>query len=49
MPKPEAGNGNLGRVKDGEAVLILAERGGYYFFETSDGRQGWNGTKWFVS
>ena len=47
MPKPEAGNGNLGTVKDGNAVLILAERSGYYFFQTDDGRQGWNGKNWF--
>lgn len=47
MPKPEAGNGNLGTVQDGKAVLILAERSGYYFFQTNDGHQGWNGKMWF--
>ena len=47
MPKPKSGNGNLGRVKDGEVVTILAEKGSYYFFVTDDGRYGWNGKKWF--
>lgn len=49
MPKPESGNGNLGKVYHGKTVTILAERNGYYFFETSDGRLGWNGKVWFVS
>lgn len=47
MPKPQAGNGHLGTVDDGEIVTILAEHGGYYFFETDDGRQGWNGKTFF--
>lgn len=47
MPKPEQGNGNLGTVSSGETVTILAEKNGYYFFQTADGRYGWNGEKWF--
>ncbi len=47
MPKPKQGNGNLGTVNSGETVTVYAERNGYYYFETSDGRFGWNGTKWF--
>ena len=49
MPMPDNGHGNLGTVKDGEEVLILAERNGYYFFETDDGRSGWNGKKYFTA
>lgn len=47
MPKPESGNGNLGTVAYGEEVSILAEYAGYYFFQTEDGRYGWNGKMWF--
>lgn len=47
MPKPKAGNGNLGTVDEGTVVTILAQRGSYYFFETDDGRMGWNGKKYF--
>lgn len=47
MPKPQQGNGNLGTVASGETVTILAEKNGYYFFQTEDGRYGWNGEKWF--
>ncbi len=47
MPMPESGHGNLGTVANGEEVTILAERNGYYFFETEDGRYGWNGKMWF--
>lgn len=49
MPVPESGNGNLGTVRDGETVTVLAERNGYYFFETDDGRSGWNGKKYFTA
>lgn len=49
MPMPENGHGNLGGVKDGEIVTILAERNGYYFFETSKGYMGWNGKKFFTT
>ena len=48
MPKPQSGNGNLGWVGDGKEVTILARRGAYYFFETANGRQGWNGKKYFT-
>ena len=47
MPKPKSGNGNLGTVANGAKVTILAEKDGYYFFQTQDGRYGWNGQKWF--
>ena len=47
MPEPEAGHGNLGTVKHGTSVYILAKRNGYYFFVTEDGYMGWNGTKYF--
>lgn len=47
MPMPKPGNGNLGTVAYGETVTILAEQTGYYFFQTEDGRYGWNGKVWF--
>ena len=47
MPMPEKGHGNLGVVESGEEVTVLAERDGYYFFQTADGRCGWNGSRWF--
>ncbi len=48
MPVPKSGNGNLGTVKNGTAVTILAQKSGYYYFEISDGRRGWNGAKFFT-
>lgn len=47
MPQPEKGHGNLGVVQSGEEVEVLAEQNGFYFFQTADGRYGWNGEKWF--
>ncbi len=47
MPKPSTGHGNLGTVACGEEVTILAEQDGFCFFQTEDGRYGWNGEKWF--
>ena len=47
MPVPKAGNGVLGKVRSNKTVYILAERGGFYFFMTKDGRFGWNGKKYF--
>ena len=47
MPMPQKGHGNLGTVKNGSKVTILAKENGFYFFRTSDGRYGWNGTKFF--
>ena len=48
MPKPKAGNGNLGAIVDGEIVTILAEKNGFYFFMSKEGYLGWNGTKYFT-
>lgn len=48
MPKPEKGNGHLGTVRSGTIVTILARRGSFFFFETEDGEQGWNGKKFFA-
>ena len=48
MPKPEKGNGHLGTVRSGSEVTILAECAGFFFFETEDGHQGWNGKKYFA-
>ena len=48
MPKPEKGNGHLGTVECGSIVTILARRGPFFFFETEDGEQGWNGRKFFA-
>ena len=48
MPKPKSGNGNLGTVGNGTEVTILAETNSYYFFETADGRCGWNGKSYFT-
>ena len=45
MPTPKDGNGVLGTVANGTRVTVLAEKSGYYFFQTSDGRMGWNGGK----
>ena len=47
MPMPEEGNGNLGLVAHGTPVTILADMGGFWFFQTEDGRCGWNGAKFF--
>ena len=47
MPMPEKGHGNLGVVQSGEEVEVLAERDGFVFFRTADGRCGWNGSRWF--
>lgn len=47
MPMPQKGNGNLGKVRSGEKVSLLAQEGDYYFFQTKDGRYGWNRTKFF--
>ncbi len=48
--KPTTSNnaGNLGTVRHGDTVLLLAEQNGYFFFRTRDGRLGWNETKYFV-
>lgn len=48
MPRPKAGNGHLGTVDHGTEVTILGETGDYYFFRTADGREGWNGKKYFT-
>ena len=34
-------------VRNGQQVSILAEQGDFFFFETADGRYGWNGKKYF--
>ena len=47
MPKPKSGNGNLGTIKDGTEVIIVAKHNSYLFFVTSDGRMGWNGYGYF--
>ena len=47
MPMPEKGHGSLGIVECGEEVTVLAEQDGFYFFQTEDGRRGWNGSRWF--
>lgn len=48
MPMPKSGNGNLGTVKNGSTVTILAKKGDYYFFQTEDGRVGWNGSRFLT-
>ena len=48
MPKPKAGNGYLGTVKNGTMVYILAETRDFYFFETMTGECGWNGKSYFT-
>ena len=48
MPMPESGHGHLGSVLCGKKVTILAEKNGYFFFVTSKGYYGWNGTGWFI-
>ncbi|MCR4606792.1 MAG: hypothetical protein K5771_03590 [Oscillospiraceae bacterium] len=48
LPKPEAGNGDLGTVKKGTNVTIFAEEDGYYFFMTNSGRMGWNKVEYFT-
>lgn len=47
MPLPESGHGTIGSVASGKKVTILAEKSGFFFFVTSNGHYGWNGTKWF--
>ena len=49
MPTPYSGNGTLGVVKDGEEVTILGKFGAMYYFQTEDGRYGWNGKCYFVN
>ena len=48
MPMPELGHGNLGTVGCDEEVTILAEDGDFCFFQTADGRYGWNSRDWFA-
>lgn len=48
MPTPKDGNGVLGTVANGTEVTILAEKSGFFFFSTADGRMGWNGKKFFT-
>ena len=48
MPRPQPGNGTLGKVTHGDLVTILAETEYYYFFVTEDGRAGWNGKSYFA-
>ena len=43
MPKPQKGNGNLGRLAHGTTVTVLAKQNGFYFFVLPDGRAGWAG------
>ena len=47
MPMPEKYHGNLGTVGYGETVTILAEQDGFCFFQTENGRYGWNSPDWF--
>ena len=47
MPKPAAGNGDIGTIAKGTTVWILAERSGFYFFLAPDDTMGWNGAKYF--
>ena len=37
MPMPEKGHGNLGTVANQTTVVVLAERGGFFFFVTGEG------------
>ena len=48
MPKPKAGNGNLGILADWTYVTICAEKNGFVYFETDDGKAGWNGKSYFI-
>ena len=48
LPRPAAEDSHIGKVKHGELVTILAEKNGFYFFVTQDGRAGWNGISHFV-
>ncbi len=48
MPTPFEGYGWLDVVNDGEEVTVLAVYRWMYFFETADGRYGWNGDIFFV-
>ena len=47
MPMPEPGHGNLGTVRTESTVLVLAEKNGFFFFVTGDGRYGWAWNEWF--
>ncbi len=49
VPRPETGNGDLGTVKNGSKVVLLAEKGSYYFFMTTSGKLGWAPKKYFTS
>ena len=47
MPKPETGNGHLGSVTLPGRVYVLAEKDGFYFFVTANGKMGWAWNEWF--
>ena len=48
VPKPETGNGDLGVVKNGSNVIILAEDGDFYFYMTTSGKLGWTNKQYFT-
>ena len=48
VPRPEAGNGDMGTVKNGSNVVILAEENDYYFYMTTSGKLGWANQKYFT-
>lgn len=47
LPRPRADDSYIGKVAHGELVTIVAEKNGFYFFVTQDGKAGWNGTSRF--
>lgn len=48
VPRPETGNGDMGTVKNGSNVVILAEENDYYFYMTTSGKLGWANQKYFT-
>ena len=48
LPRPGSGNGDMGTIKDGHLVVILAEKDDYYFFMTVAGKLAWNQKKYFT-
>ena len=48
VPRPETGNGDMGTLKNGSRVVILAEEDEYYFYMTTSGKLGWTNKKYFT-
>ena len=48
VPKPGTGNGDMGTVKNGSNMILLAEDGEFYFAMTTSGKLGWVNKKYLT-